>query len=197
MLAALLAHLLLCVIAVAVAAAIALPLGFIAARQPSIERALSGAFGALYTIPSLALLAILVRYLGLGNLSVEIALIAYALYAIFRATVAGVRAIPSEQREVALALGIGALRRNWRIELPLALPNIVAGIRIAMLGSIALATLGGYVGGSGLGTIIFTGFALQNRAMLIEGAVAVAALAVLTDIMLRSSERLLRERLAS
>jgi len=185
---AIVAHILLCAVAVAIAAAIAVPSALALAERPRFERPLSALLGALYTVPSLALLAVLVRFVGLGDTSVEIALVAYALYAIFRSTVVGIRTIPAEQREVAAALGLPAWRRRLRIELPLAMPAILSGLRIATLGSIALATLGGYVGGGGLGSIVFTGFALQNRTMLVEGALGVVALALLGEFVFRALE---------
>ncbi len=194
MIAAISAHIALCAFAVAVAAAVAVPAALALADRPSVERPLSALLGALYTIPSLALLAVLVQFVGLGNASVEIALVAYALYAIFRSTVAGVRAIPAEQREVATALGLPSWKRRLRVELPLAIPAILSGLRIATLGSIALATLGGYVGGSGLGAILFTGFALQNRAMLVQGALGVVAIALLAELAFRALERSARRR---
>ena len=186
MISAILAHIALC--AVAVAAAIAIPSALLLADRPTAERGVSALLGALYTVPSLALLAVLVRFLGLGDTSVETALVAYALYAIFRSTVAGIRTIPVEQREIAAALGLPPWRRRLRVELPSAMPAILSGLRIATLGSIALATLGGYVGGSGLGAIIFTGFALQNRAMLLDGALGVAALALASESAFRLLE---------
>ncbi len=194
MIAAISAHIALCAFAVAVAAAVAVPAALALADRPSVERPLSALLGALYTIPSLALLAVLVQFVGLGNASVEIALVAYALYAIFRSTVAGVRAIPAEQREVATALGLPSWKRRLRVELPLAIPAILSGLRIATLGSIALATLGGYVGGSGLGAILFTGFALQNSAMLVQGALGVVAIALFAELAFRALEHLARRR---
>lgn len=188
MISAVLAHIALCAVAVAVAAAIAIPSALLLADRSSAERGVSALLGALYTVPSLALLAVLVRFVGLGDTSVEIALVAYALYAIFGSTVVGIRAIPVEQREIAAALGLPPWRRRLRIELPSAMPAVLSGLRIATLGSIALATLGGYVGGSGLGAIVFTGFALQNRAMLIEGAIGVVALALLSESAFRLLE---------
>ncbi len=194
MIAAILAHIALCAVGVAVAATIAVPAALIFADRPTFERSLSALLGALYTVPSLALLAVLVQFIGLGNTSVEVALVMYALYAIFRSTVTGLRSIPAEQREVAVALGLPRLKRRLQIDLPLALPAILSGLRVATLGSIALATLGGYVGGSGLGTVIFTGFALQNRTMLVQGAIGVVTIALLAELAFRALERVVRLR---
>ncbi len=194
MISAFAVHIALCATAVAIAAAIALPMALVLADRPALERPLSALLGALYTVPSLALLAVLVQWVGLGNTSVEIALVTYALYAIFRSTVTGIRAIPFEQREIATALGLPRWKRRMRVELPLAFPAILSGLRIATLGSIALATLGGYVGGSGLGALLFTGFALQNRAMLVQGALGVVAIALCSELGFRSIERVARLR---
>ncbi len=194
MIAAILAHIALCAVGVAVAATIAVPAALIFADRPKFERSLSALLGALYTVPSLALLAVLVQFIGLGNTSVEVALVMYALYAIFRSTVTGLRSIPAEQREVAVALGLPRLKRRLQIDLPLALPAILSGLRVATLGSIALATLGGYVGGSGLGTVIFTGLALQNRTMLVQGAIGVVTIALLAELAFRALERVVRLR---
>jgi osmoprotectant transport system permease protein len=151
-----------------------------------------GVLGALYTIPSLALLALLVEVVGLGPAPVFVALVVYAQFVLVRNVVAGVRAVDPAQRDAALGMGMSALQRVGRVELPQALPVIIGGVRIAAVAMIALATLGGYVGAGGLGSLIFIGFTLHHTDEIVAGSIAVCTLAVGADILLRLLEKLTR-----
>ena len=187
-----LAHLALVAAALATALTIALPFGVAIARN---ERASSiglGVLGALYTIPSLALLALLVEVVGLGPAPVFVALVIYAQFVLVRNVVAGVRAVDPAQRDAAVGMGMSALQRIGRVELPQALPVIVGGVRIAAVAMIALATLGGYVGAGGLGSLIFIGFTLHHQGEIVAGSIVACTLAVGVDIALRMLERLTR-----
>jgi osmoprotectant transport system permease protein len=187
-----LAHLGLVAAALATALAIALPLGLWIARNERALRIGLGVLGALYTIPSLALLALLVEVVGLGPAPVFVALVVYAQFVLVRNVVAGVRAVDPAQRDAALGMGMSALQRVGRVELPQALPVIIGGVRIAAVAMIALATLGGYVGAGGLGSLIFIGFTLHHSDEIVAGSIAVCTLAIGADILLRLLEKLTR-----
>lgn len=185
-------HLALVTAALGTALLIALPLGLAIARNERASRIALGALGALYTIPSLALLALLVQVVGLGPAPIFVALVIYAQFVLVRNVVAGVRAVDPAQREAAIGMGMSALQRVRRVELPQALPVIVGGVRIAAVAMIALATLGGYVGAGGLGSLIFIGFTLHHTDEIIAGSLAACALAIAVDIVLRSLEHVAR-----
>ncbi|HET9031128.1 MAG TPA: ABC transporter permease [Candidatus Aquilonibacter sp.] len=184
------AHVAIVASALLLAIAIALPLGIRAARAKNGAPLLLGTLSAIYTIPSLALLAILVQLVGLGTLPIFIALVAYAQFMLVRNVVAGLRSIDPAITDAAAGLGMSARQSLLRVELPLALPVILAGVRVAAVAMIALATLGAYVGAGGLGTLIFTGLALHHTDEIVAGALASAALAIGVDVLLRGVERL-------
>jgi osmoprotectant transport system permease protein len=174
--------------ALAAALAIALPLGIYAARRPRIAAWLLGALGAIYTIPSLALLAVLVRWLGIGFWSIFVALVAYAQFMLARNIVAGIAGVDRAQVDAAHGLGMSAAQVLVRVEFPQALPVMLGGVRVAAVAMIAIATLAGYVGGGGLGVLIFTGLALHNTSMIVAGSLAAALLAIAVDAALRLVE---------
>jgi osmoprotectant transport system permease protein len=182
-------HLELVALALLVAFALALPLGIYAARQPRRSVLLLGILGAIYTIPSLALLALLVQAVGLGPLPIFIALVAYAQFMLVRNIVAGIDGIDPAIRDAAFGLGMSDRQSLLRVELPLAFPVILGGVRVASVAMIALATLGGYVGAGGLGSLIFTGLALHHTDEILAGSIAASALAIVIDGALRIAER--------
>jgi osmoprotectant transport system permease protein len=190
------AHVELVAVALAVAFAIALPLGIWAARRPHFATWLLGTLGALYTIPSLALLAVLVQLLGLGFTPIFVALVVYAQFMLARNIVAGINGVDRAQVDAARGLGMSTSQILARVELPQALPVIVGGVRIATIAMIAIATLGGYVGGSGLGVLIFNGLTLHQPQMMVAGSLAAAALAVTVDALLRLVEKRARRALS-
>jgi len=183
------AHVEIVVAALVVALAIAVPLGVYAARRPHLSAWVLGALGALYTIPSLALLAVLVEFLGLGFAPIFVALVAYAQFMLARNVVAGINGVDPAQVDAARGLGMSPREVLMRVEFPQALPVVVGGVRVAAIASIAIATLGGYVGGSGLGVLIFNGLTLHQPEMIVAGSVAASALAVVADGLLRLAER--------
>ena len=185
-------HLELVLAALAVSCALAFPLGILAARRRWIERTALGVFSALYTVPSLALLAILVRYAGLGFTTALIALVAYAQYVLVQTTVAALREVPAPLIEAADAMGMTQRQRLWRVEIPVALPVMLGGIRIALVTLIALATLTAYAGAGGLGTLIFEGLSRQYPQETLAGSVPAALMAIVADALLRAAERFAR-----
>ena len=185
----LLQHCVLVGTALAIAFAIALPLGIFAARSARFATPLYGVLAVIYTIPSLALLAVVVRVFGLGFWPTEIALVAYAQFVLARNIAAGLRGVPQAQVDAARGLGMTPLQRLRRIELPLAMPVILGGLRIAMVAMIALATLGGYVNAGGLGSLIFRGLDTQYNAETLAGSIPAALLAIAADVFFRAVER--------
>ncbi|MGA3037894.1 MAG: ABC transporter permease [Vulcanimicrobiaceae bacterium] len=171
---------------------IALPLGYLAARRPAATGPIYGIFGAIYTIPSLALLALLVPVLGLGFWTAVVALAAYAQMILIRNTVAGFQGIDPAQLEAAAGLGMTRAQQLWRVELPLALPVILGGVRIATVALIAIASVAAWINAGGLGVLFFDGIHRNDVQKIVAGSIASAALAVIADALLRGIERMVR-----
>lgn len=191
-LAALREHVTLTVLAVLIALALAVPLAVAARRTRWLAGPILGTAGVLYTIPSLALFAVLEPFTGLSGRTVLIGLVLYALLVLVRNTLVGLTGVPADVREAARGMGYGSVRMFWRIELPIALPAIMAGIRIATVTTVALVTVGVVVGHGGLGQLIFTGFNSNfYHAEIMTGAVLTVALALLSDAALAALTRVL------
>jgi osmoprotectant transport system permease protein len=184
-----LAHVELVAAALVVAFAFALPLGVLAARRPTIAPWLLGALGAIYTIPSLALLAVLVEAFGLGFAPIFVALVVYAQFMLARNVAAGIAGVDPAQVDAARGLGMSPAQVLARVEFPQALPVVIGGVRVAAIAMISIATLGGYVGGVGLGVLIFNGLTLHQPQMIAAGAIAASAMAIAADALLRLAER--------
>lgn len=187
-----LAHLEIVVAALIVAFAIALPVGVAVSRRSREAPLILGTLGAIYTIPSLALLAILVALFGLGTLPLFVALVAYAQFMLVRNVVAGLEGVDRAQVDAATGMGMSERQALLQVQLPLALPVIVGGIRIAAVAMIALATLGGYIGAGGLGTLIFMGLTLHHNDEIAAGSIAASVLAIAVDFAIRLVQRRLR-----
>lgn len=177
--------------AVALGVVIAFPLALLARRFPRLEATVLGVATGIYTIPSLALLPLLVPFTGLTATTVVIGLALYALTILVRATVEGLRSVPEEVRESATGLGYGAARRLFRIELPLALPVMLAGLRVATVSTVALTTIGSLVAYGGLGNLIRDGVTSDFRAELMAAAILCVVLALVLDLLIVGAQRLL------
>jgi osmoprotectant transport system permease protein len=153
-------------------------------QRPRLDGPILGAAGILYTIPSLALFALLVPITGLSLLTAEIGLVSYTLLFLIRNAVDGVRSVPADVRDAATAMGYTPRQRLWRVELPLALPVIIAGIRVATVSTIGLVTVTALIGQGGLGYFILEGLQRFFSTPLIVGAVLSVALAVAADAAL-------------
>ncbi|MFU8855012.1 ABC transporter permease [Micromonospora sp. SL1-18] len=191
-LAALREHAWLSARAVLIAALVALPLAVAAYWFRSLAGPILAVSGVLYTIPSLALFAFLGPTLGIGAVTVLTVVVLYALLVIVRNALAGLQQVPSEVREAAEGMGYGRWARLLRIELPLALPGILTGLRLATVSTVALVTVGVVIGRGGLGQIIFAGF--QNnfyKAEIMTGTVLCVLLALVLDLVLAGVGRLL------
>lgn len=183
-------HLVLVFGAVAASIVVGIPLGIAAARRHAFEQTIFAVVGVLQTIPSLALLAFLVAWIGaIGVVPAAIALFLYGLLPIVRNTHAGLLGVGAGVHQAALALGLSPADRLLRIELPLALPSILAGIKTSAVINVGTATIAAFVGAGGYGERIASGLALNDSTLLLAGAIPAAALALVTQGLLDLAER--------
>lgn len=192
LLTALVEHVAMVSAALAVSLAIALPLGIWSARRPRAYAVAVALTGILYTVPALALFALLIPFMGLGTGPAIVALVLYSLLILVRNVAAGLRGVPAEVFDAAEGMGFGPWRRLLRIELPLALPVIVAGVRIAVVMQISVATVAAYISAGGLGDIIFQGITQDFGEKIVAGAVVTSVLAIAADESLRILEQRLK-----
>jgi osmoprotectant transport system permease protein len=168
-----------------VAALLAIPLAIVAYRTRWLTGPILSAAGVLYTIPSLALYAFLGPLLGLRFTTALIGLVLYALLAIVYNALTGLRQVPADVRDAATGMGYGRIGLLWRVELPLALPSIMVGLRIATVSTVALVTVCSVVGFGGFGTVILTGFNNNYyHAQIMAGTIGCVALALILDTVL-------------
>jgi len=170
---------------------IAFPLALLARRQPRLESTILGVSTGIYTIPSLALLPLMVPFTGLSATTVIVGLGLYALTVLVRAMLDGFRAVPDEVIESATGLGYGPTRLLFKIELPLALPVLMAGLRVATVSTVALTTVGTLVAYGGLGNLISHGVQRNFRAELVTAAALCVIIALILDAVLVVVQRLL------
>jgi osmoprotectant transport system permease protein len=187
-------HVALVGLALVLAIALAVPLGVAAARRPLLGQIVLATTGVLQTIPSLALLVLLIPVVGIGGPPAVAAMFAYSLLPIVRNTHAGLVSIPLPLRESAAALGLPGWARLRRVELPLASPSILAGIKTAAVLAVGTATIGALVGAGGYGQPILTGVRLADGDLVLEGAVPAAVLALVVHAMFEGVERLVVPR---
>ena len=186
---ALVQHIELTLIAVAVGFAISLAAALMAHRLRAVERPFAWVSAVIYTIPSLALFQLLVPITGLTVTTVEIALVGYTLLILFRNILAGLRSVPPEVLEAARGMGLTSGQTLWRVELPLAVPAIIAGLRIAVVSTIALATVAAFVVSKGLGGPILGALRLDFRTEIIAAGALAVGLAILADVLLVLAQR--------
>jgi osmoprotectant transport system permease protein len=181
-------HLQLSLTAVAIALFIALPLGVLVASVRRLELPVLGLLGVIYTIPSLAVLALLIPIVGIGEQPALIMLSAYAQLFLVRNIAAGLTGVDPAALEAARGVGMTAWQVLLKVQLPLALPVVLAGIRIALVTTISLATIAAWVNAGGLGTLLFNGITRNNSSMVLAGTIAVTFLALAADLALRLVE---------
>lgn len=186
----LLEHVQLTVIAVVIGLAISLPLGVYAYRHRRSYVPITSITGILYTIPSLALFAFLVPYTGFSTTTAEIGLVSYTLLILIRNVVAGLDGVPDDVKEAARGMGYSARQLLWKVELPLAVPVIIAGIRIATVTTIGLVTVTALIGKGGLGYFILIGLRQFFSTAALLGAILSLALAVAVDAGLLLVQRI-------
>jgi osmoprotectant transport system permease protein len=182
-------HLWLTGIAVLAAILVGLPLGIAASRRPALSGIALSSAGVLQTIPSIALLAFMLPLFGIGVVPAIAALFLYGLLPILRNTVAGLRSVDAQLLEVGRGLGMRARDLLWRVELPLAAPVILAGVRTAAVINIGTATLAAFIGAGGLGDPIVTGLTVTDTNLVLSGALPAALLAIAVDAGLAGVER--------
>jgi osmoprotectant transport system permease protein len=185
-------HVVIVVVAVLIAIAIGVPLGVWAARRARAGGAALRLVDTIQTIPSLALFGFLIPIPFIGGIGMRtaiVALILYSLLPVVRNTVTGIRGVEPAVREAGVAMGFTPRQLLFEVELPLAMPSIVAGIRIATVTAIGVATIAAAIGGGGLGTLIFRGVAMVDSKLILAGALPAAALALIADLVMTAIER--------
>jgi len=180
--------------ALAIAFALSMPLGIWAARSNRVQAVALTVAGFLYTIPTLAFLALLIPLVGLGPANAIIAMVAFSLVVLIRNIATGIRQVPPDIVDAARGMGMGELQVLARVELPLALPLIVAGLRVAAVTVISVSVVAAYVNAGGLGTLIFNGIATDHPPKIWSGALTACALAIAVDTTLALVERRLRRQ---
>lgn len=187
-------HLYLVGLSLLAAILLAIPLGIVAARRSGIGQVILAVVGVIQTIPSLALLVVLIPIFGLGEVPAMIALFLYSLLPIVRNTYSGLHDIPASMRESAAALGLPPFARLRLVELPMASRSILAGIKTSAVINVGTATLGAVIGAGGYGQPILTGIRLNRTDLILQGAVPAAALALLVQLGFELGERWLVPR---
>ncbi len=190
-------HLALVAMAMALAVLIGVPLGIVLTRRRALRRWVLGAANVVQTVPSLALFGFLIPVPligGIGGRTAIVALTLYALLPIIRNTFAGISGVDRAVIEAARGMGMTDGQQLWQVEIPLALGVVLAGIRVATVISIGVATIAAAIGAGGLGTYIFRGVAMVDNQVILAGAIPAAVLAVLADLTLGWAERRLAAR---
>ena len=177
--------------AVAIAFAIALPLALLAHRYPRFSAPLLSTAAVLYTIPSLALFALLAPYTGIGRTTVVIGLVAYALLVLLRNILSGLQGVDPDVVDAAKGLGYSPVRRLLTVEFPQALPSVIAGLRLATVTTVALVTVGVVVGYGGLGQLMFRGFQSGYKAQIFTSSLLTVGLALTLDVAIALAGRAL------
>lgn len=185
-------HLLLTIEAVAIAAAIAVPLALVVVRRRRLAAAIVGVAAVVYTVPSLALFAILAPVMGIGRRPVLVGLVAYAMLVLLRQTLAGLQSVDPAVLDAARGVGYGPVQVTALVRLPAALPAVVSGLRLATVSTVALTTVGVIVGYGGLGQLMFEGFRNNYyRAEISAATIACLLLAFVLDVTLWGAGRAL------
>ncbi|MBC7373567.1 MAG: ABC transporter permease [Frankiales bacterium] len=184
-------HVTITVVSVLAGLVLSLPLAVLARRSALAETLVIGGAGVIYTIPSLALFALLVPVTAYTATTATIALALYTVVILVRNAVTGLAEVPAEVVEAARGMGLSAWQRLLRVELPIALPSIVAGVRVATVSTISLLTVAAYVGTGGFGQLIDQGFRADYRAKIVTACLACVLLALIADALLVLLQRLL------
>lgn len=181
-------HIVLVAISLTISICIAIPIAAVISKFKKAQAPVIGTFGIIYTIPSLALFSFLIPLLGLGIKPAVVSLILYSQMILVRNMLAGIKGIDASIFEAAAGMGMNKSRIFWKITLPLALPVLIAGIRIAAISMIGTATIAAFINAGGLGRLIFEGIYQDHSDKIIAGTIAVVVLAVSTEVALRLLE---------
>jgi osmoprotectant transport system permease protein len=184
-------HLWITAVSVLIGLAVSVPLALLARRGRAFAAPVLAVTTLLYTIPSLAMFSLLLPLFGLSAAVVVTGLVLYSLTILVRNLLAGLAAVPEEVREAARGMGYGPLRLLWQVELPLALPELLAGVRIATVSTVALTTVGSIVGAGGLGNLIAPAVQSSFKAQVLTASVLCVLLALAADLLLLGLQRLL------
>ncbi|WP_329401024.1 ABC transporter permease [Streptomyces melanogenes] len=184
-------HVWITVVSVLIGLLIAFPLALLARGRKAVAGAVLTLTTVLYTVPSLAMFSLLLPVFGLSASLVVTGLVLYSLTILVRNILAGLEAVPSEVREAARGMGYGRIRLLFEVELPLALPALLAGVRIATVSTVALTTVGSVVGKGGLGNLIGDGVQSTFKAQVLTASVLCVLLALVADLLLLGLQRLL------
>lgn len=182
-------HFFISIVSLLIAIVVAVPIGILLAKTKKAASIVLTTAGVLQTIPTLAVLAIMIPIFGVGKTPAIIALFVYILLPILNNTVLGVQNINPDVRQAAISMGMTKFQLMKDVEMPLALPLILSGIRLSSVYVISWATLASYVGAGGLGDFVFNGLNLYNPIMIVSAAVLVTALALIVDYVLRAVEK--------
>jgi osmoprotectant transport system permease protein len=188
---ALVEHIWITAVSVLLGLLLAFPLALLARRYRKLEGVVVGTTTAIYTIPSLALFALLLPATGLSQTTVIIGLALYSLTILVRNIIEGLKSVPEEVRESALGMGYGRARLLFGVELPLALPTIMAGLRVATVSTVALTTVGSIVGYGGLGNLLIQAVDSQFRAQVLAAGLLCVLLAIAFDLVIVAVQRML------
>lgn len=175
-------HIQLVGVAILIAAAFGIPLGILISRVRWLAPPVLNVTGVLFTVPSLAFFAILIPYTGIGKTTATTALAVYSLLAIVRNTAAGMDEVPQATADAAKGMGMTKFQQLRMVQLPLALPYVLAGLRIATVGGIGIAAIAAVIGAGGLGLLIFDGIRTQDTNRVVAGALMSIVLALIADI---------------
>ena len=181
-------HIYISAVALALGIIVAVPLGMLLTRAPKISGAVIGLASVMQTIPALALLAIMIPIFGIGSTPAIVALFIYSLLPILRNTYLGLTSIDPALIDAAKGMGMNSFQRMWKVELQLALPVIMAGVRLSATYVIAWTALASYIGAGGLGHLIFNGLNLYRSDLILGGSIPVIILALVADFLLGKLE---------
>jgi osmoprotectant transport system permease protein len=184
-------HLKLTGVALLMAVVVGIGLSLVVFRRPGLSRGLIYSSGLMQTVPSIALLALMIPLLGIGSLPAIVALFLYSLLPVLRNTITALTTIDPTLTKVAVSMGLTEAQQLRHVYVPLSLPSILAGVRTAAVISIGTATLAAFIGAGGLGEPIVTGLALNDVGLILQGAIPAAALAITTELLFEALERAL------
>ena len=187
-------HILISLSVLVIAFVLSFAIGLWAARREVVYRAALAISGFLYTIPTLAFFALMIPIVGLGKTNAIIVMVCFSLLILIRNIATGIRGTPAEVVDAARGMGMSGAQILWKVEVPLALPVIVAGMRIAAVTVISVSVVAAYIGAGGLGTLIFNGISNDHTPKIWAGALTACALAVIVDLSLAAVERRLQRR---
>ncbi|MFD2762064.1 ABC transporter permease [Lentibacillus juripiscarius] len=189
-------HILMVVYGIGLSLVVGVPLGILAARFERLAPIIISITNVLQLIPSLAMLAILMLYLGFGFKTIVIGLFLYSLLPIVKNTYVGIREVDDSVIESGVGIGMTPLQLLAKIQFPLSIPYLMAGLRLAAVIAISVATIGPYIGAGGLGKEIVSGISLQSDVKIYAGAIPATLIAIIADLALGTVERKTKKRLA-